>query len=152
MQRRKPTTYLPTWTEHIFVAVLCHFLQTHTIFTTMGRRWVGAWARTCLSSSTTWHTTFVPASPDCPASVHWIKLLYRAMSQSRWSKISSNGNLRCFVFHFVCKAWVSLWIRRLECLHLAPRRSSCQASPIDEVLYVPSIFCDWLQSQALHSS
>ena len=63
--------FLATWTEHVFVTVLCHFLHTHTRFTTMGHGWVGAEARTSLSSSATSYATFAPVSPWRPATIHW---------------------------------------------------------------------------------
>ena len=72
----KSCNCLLTWTEHIFVAILCNFFETHTRFTAMGRGWVGAWTRTCSSSSATGYTTLVPVSPSCPASINWIRNNY----------------------------------------------------------------------------
>ena len=115
----------------------------------MGRWWVGAWARTCLSSSSTSYSTCVPASPDRPATINWIKLLYRAVSLSSWSKISSNGSLRCFIFHYWCNAWVSLWIRTLECFHFATSRVLVPSKSSWSSL--PFMFFGWVQGQALHS-
>lgn len=74
--------YVLTYTENVMVTVLDHFLRTRAILTTMGHRWIGTWARTCLCSTSASGTAFVPVSPCCPATIPLAK---------KWSKYSVSG-------------------------------------------------------------